>query len=254
MAKQTGSSGAQRLFVDGYDVSGNIAALSSMSATRNHFNVPDLTQTAADRRGGLVDGKISFKGWWDATVAASPPAVHDVFKVPRNDAVVTFWDGQLVASAACGLQADQANYKVDRATAGSLAWTVDAEASGGFGLEWGYSLTTGNQLFAATGYGSDVDDLGGAPTSTAFGAILYVHLLSIASGNITISVVEGASASPTTAIAGCATGLLTAQGAYRFPSTSPTATIRRYTRIYCNGTFSNARVAAMLVRPIGPQA
>ena len=89
---------------------------------------------------------------------------------------------------------------------------------------------------------------------TAYGAILYVHLVSIASGNITISAVEGASAAPTTAIAGCTTTLLTTAGAYRLPSTSTTATIRRYTRIYCTGTFANAYVAAALVRPIGPQA
>jgi hypothetical protein len=255
MTKQTGATGGQRLFVDGYDVSGNIAALSSMSATRDQLDYTDITQTAKDRRGGLVDGKMSFKGWWDATVGATPPAVHDIFKVPRTAAIVTFWDAQLAGSAACGLAADQANYKVDRAEAGSLAWTVDAEASGGFGLEWGYSLTAGNQLFASgTLYGSDCDDLVGAPTSTAFGAILYVHLISIASGNITISVVEGSSASPTAAIAGCTTALLTAQGAYRLPSTSATATIRQYTRLKVAGTYANARVAAMLVRPIGPQA
>jgi hypothetical protein len=254
MAKE--SAGSNRLFVNASNVSGNVSALSSIEARRELLDVTDITQTGRDRKGLLSDGTMVVNGWWDGTVGATPPAVHDVFKTAGGlvGAVVSYWTGITVGVPVACLVADQANYNPVRSPDGSLAWTVSAEASAGAGLEWAYALTTANQTFASTGYGSDADDLAGTPTSTAYGAILYVHLISIASGNITISAVEGASAAPTTAIAGCTTTLLTTAGAYRLPSTSATATIRRYTRLYATGTFSNAVIAAALVRPIGPQA
>jgi hypothetical protein len=254
MAKQ--AAGSNRLFVGAFNISGNVSALSSIEARRELLDVTDITQTGKDRKGGLSDGTMAVNGWWDGTVGATPPAVHDVLKTSGGfvDAVLSYWTGITVGVPVALLVADQANYNPVRSPDASLAWTINAEASAGAGLEWGYGLTTANQTFASTAYGSDADDLAGTPTSTAYGAILYVHLISIASGNVTISAVEGASAAPTTAIAGCTTTLLTAAGAWRLPSTSPTATIRRYTRLYATGTFANAVIAAALVRPIGPQA
>lgn len=254
MAKQSGATGAQRLFVDGYDVSGNVSALTSINATRDNLDVTDITQTGKDRRGGLASGELTVNGWWDGTPSQTPPAVHDIFRTLRDSAVISFHDSNAaVGTAVAGLVAHQVNYNPVRSEDGALAWTVNAQGSAGYGLEWGYALTLGSQTFASAGYGSDCDDLAGSPVSTAFGAILYVHLLSLGSGTVTISAVEGASAAPTTAIAGCTTAGLTTRGAYRLPSTSATATIRRYTRLYCSGTFTNAVVAAMLVRPIGTQ-
>jgi len=255
MAKQ--AAGSNRLFVNQYDVSGNVSALSAIEASRELYDMTDITQTARDRKGGLSDGTISVNGWWDATVAASPPAVHDVFKTSGGlaNAVVTYWTGvAAVGSPVGGLVGCQVNYNPVRSPDATLAWTVNAQASAGAGLEWGHGLTTGSQLFASTGYGSDCDDLPGGTVSTAFGAILYVHLISIASGNITISAVHGAAAAPVTAVTGCTTGLLTTAGAYRITSTSPTFTLLRYTRLYATGTFANAYIAAMLVRPIGAWA
>jgi hypothetical protein len=252
MTKQ--AAGSNRLFVDQYDVSGNVGALSAITASRALLDVTDITQTGMDRRGGLADGSITINGWWDGTPGATPAAVHDVFKVARTNAIVTFWSGITAGSAVSGLVANQTTYQPVRSPDASLAWTVEAQASAGAGLEWGHGLTTGAQTFASTGYGSDCDDLAGSPTATAYGAILYVHLISIASGNITISAVHGAAAAPTTAVTGCTTGLLTTAGAYRIPSTSSTFNLLRYTRLYAVGTFSNAVIVAALVRPIGPQA
>jgi hypothetical protein len=254
MAKQ--AAGSNRLFVNQYNVSGNVSALSSIEARRDLLDMTDITQTGKDRKGGLSDGSMVVNGWWDATVGATPPAVHDVFKVAGGlvDAVMTYWTGITAGVPVACLVAAQANYNPVRSPDASLAWTVSAEASAGAGLEWGHALTTANQTFASTGYGSDCDDLAGSPTSTAFGAILYVHLISIASGNITISAVHGAAAAPTTAVTGCTTSLLTTAGAYRIASTSPTFNLLRYTRLYAVGTFSNAVIVAALIRPIGPQA
>ncbi len=240
--------GSNRLFVDQYDISGNVGAVTSLNASRALMDATDITQKGMDRRGLLADGKIAFAGLWDGDT------VHDILSPIRQNCLVSFFSAVNVGAPVAGLAADQTTYQAVRGADGSMAFDVEADASAGAGLEWGYGLTTGAQLFATAGYGSDADDLAGSPTSTAFGAILYVHLFSLDSGNITINAVEGAAATPTTAIAGCTTALLTTPGAYRLPSTSATALIHRYTRIHLTGTFVNATIAAALIRPIGPQA
>ncbi len=243
MAKTSGL--GDRLYVGGYDLSGDVGAVGTIKGGHSLATVTGIDKSAVERLGVLRDGELSFTAWWDTAAGGSHPVLS---ALPSTDVVAEFHHGAAYGVPAAGITGKEIDYAINIPMDGVV--TAAPQILGnGFGLEWGYSLTNAGQTFASgTNYGSDCDDLAGSPTSTAFGACLYVNLISIGGGNVTISAVHGAAAAPTTAIAGCTTTSLTVPGAYRLPSTSPTETILRYTRLKVVSSTNSVIVAAMLVR------
>jgi len=254
MTKQSGV-GVERLVISGVDVSGNIGAVDTIRVGANLVDHTDITQYAVDRRKLLSDGEVTFKAWWDGTPSTG---VNEVFKALPSAASVAFTHGFAVASPAACVVGAQTNYDITRSPEGTLAATINVQSTTGAPLEWGFTLTTAAstpwQTFASAGNGSDVDDLGGSPTSTAFGGILYVHCLSLGSGSFTAKVQDAATLPTYSDVSGLVTGTINAVGATRVVTTTTTTTIRRYTRVVLSGTFSNAAVLAVLVRPMAAQA
>lgn len=243
MAKTTGM--GDRLFVAGFDLSGDVGAITTLRGSHSVADVTGISSSAMERIGVLRDGELSFNSFWNVATGGAVPVLNDL---PATDIVAEYHHGATASAPAAGITGKQMDYSIDIPADGVTTGTTQILGNG-FGVEWGYSLTTGNQAFTTgTTYGSDCDDLAGSPVSTAFGACLYVQLIDIAGGNVTISAVHGAAAAPTTAIAGCTTTALTSPGAYRLPSTSATETILRYTRLKVVSSTSSLHAVAMLVR------
>lgn len=251
MAKTSGADGSERLFVDGINVSGNIGAINTAAVRRALTDLTDITQSAIARAALQADGELAFNSWWDGTPTTG---VNETFKTVRADAHFMFTHGTALTSPAFCLVAHQADYSIPRSPDGTLAATIAAQSTGGNPPEWGFLATSGSgqpyQTFASAGNGSDCDDLAGSPTSTAAGAALYVHCISIASGSFTVKVQDAATLPTYADVAGLVTTSISAAGARRAVSTSPTATIRRYTRIVLAGTFTNAVIVAAIIRPL----
>lgn len=256
MAKQSGV-GVERLFIDGNNVSGNIGSLGTVAARRALTDLTDITQSAFARTGLLQDGQMTFNAWWDGTAVTG---AHQVLKGLRNSGICSFTHGTALGDPVASILAHQVDYAIPRGPDGTLAATIDMESTGGAPLEWGVLLTSSSgqpyQTFASAGNGSDVDELGGAPTSTAYGAALYVHVLSLSGTSVTVKVQDAATLPTYSDVAGLTTTAITpaaAPTAQRVVTTSPTATIRRYTRIVTTGTFTNAVIVAALVRYMATQ-
>ncbi|HSW43158.1 MAG TPA: hypothetical protein VLM76_11675 [Patescibacteria group bacterium] len=251
MSKRTGI--GSRLYIDGNDVSGNIGSIGTIAATRALLDQTDITQHAMDRGPGLGDGQMTYLAWWDGTPVTG---AHQVLRGLRNRGIVSICHGVTLGSPVASLLSDQVDYSIARSPDATLAATIDMQASGGVPLEWGVLLTSSGseprQTVASAGNGSDVDL---TDVSTAFGATLYVHVLSLSGTSVTVKVQDAATLPTYADVAGLTTTAITPAGAptAQRAATGPTATIRRFVRIVTTGTFTNAVIVAAFVRNMAAQ-
>lgn len=138
MAKQTGLGAG--LLVGGYDISGDIGALSRIACPRSVLDVTDITQEAFERRLALKDGGIDFSAYFNPATARAHPVLS---ALPRTDTVVTYLHRRNLQDTpvAC-MVGKQLNYDGSRNQDGSYLFSV-ATVSNAYGLEWGSSLTAG---------------------------------------------------------------------------------------------------------------
>lgn len=236
MAKTSGLS--VRLYAGGYDISGDVSAISSIAATQNLLEVTGLTSSAIERIAGLADGAISINGWFNASASQIHAALLSSGKVPTTDVVVLVPLGTSIGDPCAFMNAKEAAYNLNRGADGSLA--VSSEFSGnGYGAEWGVNLTAAKQTDASAANSTSVD---GAASSTGGGSAV-VEVFSLASGTVTPVVQDSADNSSFSTIL-----TFTARGTSDVPvaerkQTAAGATVRRYTRFATTGTFTNAVVA-----------
>lgn len=231
MAKQSGL--GDRLYVAGFDVSGDIGSLSSIHGGPDTLDVTDITKLAPDRIGGLRDGALTFSSFFNDSAGS---AFQRLKLLPYADQIVTYGRGTAIGSPAASCVAKQVNHDPTRGSDGSLVYTTEVDANA-FGLEWGLQLTAGLRTdTTATSPATGLDTL----VSAAFGLQAYLHVMAFAGTSVTVTLQDSADNSTFAAIGGgvaftAATGI-TSQRIV----TANTQTIRRYVRAITTGTFTNA--------------
>ena len=138
MAKKSGL--GQQIFVHGYDLSGDVAAIDNASSPRGLLDTTALNASAHERVVGLSDGSLGVSSWFnDATEQE-----HAAFSgLPTADRIVMWVFGATRGDVSACLVAKQLNYDASRGSDGSLSFTIDTQAASGEPLEWGNTLTTG---------------------------------------------------------------------------------------------------------------
>jgi hypothetical protein len=240
VSKQSGI--GDRLFVAGYDASGDVGAISKIGLSSEAIDVTAISSGGRERIYGLADGEISFTGFW----RDDPGAVFEALKNPRTpeDRIVTYLRGQGLGNHAAAMVARQVNFDWSREAAGGLTFTVQC-LSGRNGLDWCTQLTPGIRTDANATAGASVDN--GAGTSTGWAA--YLQVISLTSGNPTVLIEESqddGAGDPWATLASF--GSLTAPGAYVAKSASKTAAVERYLRVRTTGTFSQLKFVVVLTR------
>jgi hypothetical protein len=179
--KQSGL-GARFLF-GGYDISGDINAIDTISGGPALIDSTDVTQSAHSRIFGLRDGHMANTVFMDAANA------HPVLRtLPTSDTLMTALLPPLaIGSIAACLNAKQVGYDPSRSAAGDLLLKTAGEGSG-FGLEWCVTLTAGLRTDAAATFGGTLDN--GAATS--FGAQGYMQLTGFSGTDVTVKVQHSA--------------------------------------------------------------
>ncbi len=242
MAKQSalGSS----FFVDAFDLSGDIGAVTSAETMRALIDVTGIDKSAMERIGGLRDGSMTFASFWNTTATTGDIAVLQT--QTRSDRICSVFIGSTVGFPAASINGKQINYPVTRGADGSIAATTDVKSNGtGMGLEWGEMLTTGKQSFATGTVNGTAIDLGSA--STAFGAAAYLHVISVASGTATFAVQDSTDNITFNNITGLAFTGATGATSQRLQTTA-TLSVARYIRIQGTGVHGAAVVACNFVR------
>ena len=240
MAKE--SAIGDRLYVAGYDLSGDVGVVGNLATMRALLDVRGIRQTAMERIAGVADGMISFNAYYNPSVGQE----HAVLSgVPATDTEVVYFHGQALGNAAAGLTARQMMYDPTLGEDGSLMLAVECPAGNGAPLEWGVQLTSGHRTdSSATTPSTGVDT---TTTSTQFGASLYVQIFGFAGTNVRFRLRDSANGTTWGNVTGAYSDPVTAIGAFRL-ATDTTRTIRRYLQVQTTGTFSNCEFAAMVVR------
>jgi hypothetical protein len=241
MAKQAGM--GDRLFVAGFDISGDIGSLGKIQGGNSPLDVTGIDKSAMERVGGRRDGSIDFTAYFNPAANQG----HDRLKLlPTTDVILTYCRGTTLGNPAAALVAKQVNYDGKREDSGALTFDVSAVANG-FGLEWGTQLTAGRRVDSAPANGTGVD-LGVG--STAFGLQAYLQVFAFVGTSVTIklqSSSDNGGGDPYSDVAGGAFSTVTGITSERI-ATSAVQTIEQWLRVVTTGTFSSADFAVMAVR------
>jgi hypothetical protein len=177
VSKQSGL--GARFLVGGYDVSGDINALDSISASLAMLDSTDITQSAHSRLPGLRDGSMGFTSFFDAANA------HPVLAaLPTADVLMTFLVPPLsIGSPAANLNAKQIDYPPARASDAGLTMKVEGQGQG-YGLEWALALTAGLRTDTADTNGASLNNL----AQTVYGAQAYLQVTAFTGTSVTVTI------------------------------------------------------------------
>jgi hypothetical protein len=230
MAKKSGL--GQQIFVHGYDLSGDVAAIDGAGSPRNLLEITAINASATERLVGLSDGNISVSSWFNDATEQEHAALKGL---PTTDRIVTWAFGATRGDVAACLVAKQLNYDASRGTDGSLSFSVDTQADG-ISLDWCNTLTTGKETHSSAGSSTSRDDGAG----TTAGMVAYLEITDCDSGTPTVTIQEssdnGSSDAWVNVMVFSTVGYASAPTAERITSSG---TVERYLRVTTTGTFSN---------------
>ena len=233
-----------RLYVEGYDLSGDANALSGLGYTNELLDVTTLDVSAKKRIVGIADAEVSVDAFFDPASSRS----HAVWtsnsgKQPTADQEVLVPMGTAVGDPCVGLVSKQGTYTTTRSPGSAISANATYTTSDGAGLEFGTMLTAHDDTHSSAGSGTVLD--GGAATSN--GGAGYLQIFSLASGSVTVSVQESTSSGGSyTNIVNFST--VAAAAAPTSERLVMTGTVARYLKVTTTGTFSNAKIAVGFTR------
>lgn len=243
MTKASGM--GDQLWVSGYDVGASTNSISRISGGPAALDYTDITQSAFERKGGERDGGMDVVSYWNPSAGGS----HDVYSpLPRTDAILTYAHTTLIGGASANLIGKQIGYDGNRTQEGGFLLNVSALANG-YGLQWAFQATAGKRTDAsatAAGSVSPLDQVTASPG--AFGGVMWVHLLSLGSGSVTIKLQSSSDngADAYADVTGATTGALAA--APTALRVAVTGDIERYLKVVTTGSFTNAVFAVSFAR------
>lgn len=223
------------LYVDGVDLSGDIASF-SLGAPSSLLTVPGINKSAQERIYSMFDGTIDYTGYFNDAAGAEFPTMKTK---PATDRIACFLLGQTAGNVAAGLVAKQTTYDHTRGNDGSFTHTVKLEGNG-YGLDYCQQLTAGAITHASATSSAGVSSDEGA--ATAFGLSGYCQVISLGSGSPTVKIQSSSDdggTDPYSDVSGATFGVVAAGAGYHFVTSSLTASIERYLRVTTTGTFTN---------------
>ena len=242
MAKSSGL--GDGLLIAGYDASGDIQQLGSISGGPALLNFTAINKSAYERQGGLRSGQIEMTTFFN-TVAVTGATHEKLSALPRTDVILTYCRGTALGDPAASLVGKQVNYDPTRGDDGMLTFGVSAQ-SNGYGIEWGRQLTAGVRTDTAATNGTSID----TAASASFGGQAYLHVTAFVGTDVTIKIQDSADNSSFTDVASFAFTQVTAAPASERIALGNTATIRRYVRAITvtTGGFTSVSFAVNVVK------
>ena len=236
--KQSGL--GDNFYIGGYDLSGDVSAISQLSGGPALMDVTPVNASANVRIGGLRVGDMQFTSFWDYDSVNLDQAYSALSTLPRTDVIASYFRGTTLLNPCASIFGRQINYDPTRDNAGNLTAAVEVQ-SDGYGLEWGRQLTAGLRTDTTATVGAYVDDNAAAST---YGAQAYLQLIHFTGTSVTVEINECATSG------GSYTNLITfgaqtAVGAWR---QAVTGSVERYLEVTTTGTFSNAVFAVHWTR------
>lgn len=231
MAKSAGLS--QQFFIGGYDLSGDVGAINSVSSPRGALEVTAINKAAKERLYGLTDGMLEFATWFNDAAGQEHLALRGLPTADRN---VIWAFGGSIGSVAAMLIAKQINYDWVAGQDRSLAGRIACQGNGN-GLEWGLLLTPGKVTHSGATNGASRDDA----AATSNGIVGYIQCTAFTGTTVTVIIQESSDnggADPW-ATKLSFTAITAVNSAERVTATG---TVERYLRVSSSGTFTSAAI------------
>jgi hypothetical protein len=227
-----------RFLTGGYDISGDVNAIDTISTSVALWDTTDITQSAHSRTPTLKDGSMAFTVFLDTANA------HPVLSaLPTTDTIMAALVQTTLGNPAACLNAKQVGYDPTRSATGELTLKVSGEGNS-YGLEWGKQLTAGLRTDTTATAGTTLDN--GAQTT--FGAQAYLQVTAFTGTDTTIIVEHSSDDSSYSALI-TFTQVTAAPFAQR-ASVSNVTTVKRYLRAYTTTSagFSSATFSVVVMR------
>lgn len=234
MSKSSGL--GDNLYIDGYDLSGDIGSLSRVGGSRAALDVTGIDKAAFERVHGIRDGAIEFTSFFNAADGQAHPKLS---ALPTADVIVSYFRGATVGNAAACLVAKQIGYDPTRGTDGALTLNTSAQANG-YGLEWGVMLTAGVQSDSEATDSASFD-LGAAGAN---GAQAYLHVFSVTGTSCTVSIESSSDDGGDDDFASLID--FTAATDRTAERKTVTGAVEQYLRVSTSGTFSECSFAVAI--------
>ena len=189
MAKKSGL--GHRFYMAGFDISGDVGSISKAANPSGVLGVTGIDKSGHERVLGLVDGELSWAGFFnDAT-----DQMHDALKgLVKTSRIASWLLGTTAGDQVANLVGRQMNYDYVREAGGHLTNSCQLLSDSGFGLEWA-------ELLAAKGTHSSATDETGIQDSNH--ATKAISTSSVADPSvITTSGAHGLASGMTVVIAG----------------------------------------------------
>lgn len=221
MAKQGGM--GQGLFIQGYDLSGDIQKFDDATCSTNLLPFTDITQYGMARELGERDAHFAMTTYFDPASNASHPRLASL---PYTDAHIMWAMNQSVGGDGFAMIGKQVDYAGNRGSDGSFLFKVDAQ-SNGYAAEYVTMLSAGSVTVTGAGSQASWD----STASAAFGAQAYLQVFAFSGTDATIVVEDSANNSAFATVTGLSFTAIGGSGrTAERKATSNTATVRRYLR------------------------
>lgn len=186
--------GLANLYAGGYDISGDVAAISGANGGPNLLDTSTIDTVGFKRIAGRFDGSLAASVLYNPTGAHIPLSALPTTLVPLMLAL----PGTTAGDYAAMLVGKYVDYAPAFSNDLAVAFAVQAQASEGFPLEWGSMITAGKRTDgSATASGTGIDL--GVPAGVATTAITSS---SVASPTVVTSTTHGLQTGDSILIAG----------------------------------------------------
>lgn len=234
-------------YIGGYDLSGDITALSKVAGSVATLDVTPINLSAHQRIYGKRDGGIDFTSGFDTATGQEHPVLS---ALPRTDTQVMYLRGTAIGNPAACEVAKQIDYNPTRAQDGMLTVAVSTQANA-YGLEWADQLTAGLRTDTAATAGTGFD-YGSTIGSTSFGFQAYLQVTAFTGTDVTVKLQDSADGVTYADLASGAFVQTTAAHTFQRIAVGGTATVRRYVKAttVTTGGFTSVTFAVAFVKNI----
>ncbi len=241
MSKSSGL--GNRLYVAGYDISGDVGAISNASTPRGVQDITGIDKSAHERLLLNSSGEIGFDSFWNE----ASDQIHDVLSsLPTTDRQAIYARSATTrGGAGLAMGCKQIDYNWNRPADGTLTGTTQLLSSDGFAPAWGEMIAM-KETIASAGNLDGFVDAGGAQTTA--GVVAYLQIFTLGSGTPTVILEDSSDTTDGTDGTWSTVGTFTIQSARSTERITASGNVEKGLRLRASGTFTNLVVACLVRR------
>jgi hypothetical protein len=213
-----------RLWVDGVDISGDVASIDTIATPRSVLSKQTITDEGVARMLGHIDSQVSFRTWFNDAASQQ----HVTLKNPGTGTgqVLAIVDN-VIGGAAFAARVKRSDYQLSRGEDGELSFTIPLMNAVDH-PDWCEVLVPRNTLAAGDTTTKDDD------ASSSAGLVAYLQVRSFGGTDVTVKIQD----SPDDSVWSDLLTFTQITGAPGYERVTVTGSVDQYLHVNLSGTFS----------------